>query len=181
MQRSGPASPDLFAQFISDGNDPGLDLPRTFVEQLQSFMALSSQLKTSEPATNPELLQQLSTLLRITIRKVSKTHPDGISMFGTTTLFGSTLILIAELKGVFGESGCDPSVQAGYSMKQMWIQNDASSTSHSHIMAISHDFSDLKYVTDAVVQPLSLQVAARGCVFSELCLRTKSLSKHLRT
>ena len=29
-------------------------------------------------------------------------------------------------------------------MKQMWIQNDVSST--------SHDFSDLKYVTDAVVQ-----------------------------
>ena len=79
MQRSGPASPDLFAQFISDGNDPGLDLPRTFVEQLQSFMALSSQLKTSEPATNPELLRQLSTLLGITIRKVSKTHSDGLA------------------------------------------------------------------------------------------------------
>ena len=29
-------------------------------------------------------------------------------------------------------------------MKQMWIQNDVSST--------SHDFSDLKYMTDAVVQ-----------------------------
>ena len=79
MQRIAPPVQifhPIFAQFISDGNE---DLPRTFMEQVQSFMALFSQLKTSEPATNPELLRQLSTLLGITIRKVSKTHPDGLT------------------------------------------------------------------------------------------------------
>jgi len=44
----------IFEQFIRDANDPHLDLPREFLIQIQEFMSFASQLKTSEPASNPE-------------------------------------------------------------------------------------------------------------------------------
>ena len=79
----------IFEQFISDANDPHLDLPREFLIQVQEFMFFASQLKTSESASNPEWRQLLSKLLKIGIHEdqnADGTHADGISTIDITAL-----------------------------------------------------------------------------------------------
>ena len=84
-------------------------------------MSFTSQLKPSEQSSNPQLLQQLSGLSEVTIREVANadsTRPDGMSMFDIPGLDESAPLLVAELKRVLGDGGCDPSIQAGCSMRR---------------------------------------------------------------
>ena len=104
----------IFKQFISDANDPHLDLPREFLIQVQEFVSFTSQRKTSEPASNPEWRQFLSKLSKVGIHgdhNADGTHPDGISTIDITALGESVPFFIWEYKRILGEGGCDPSVQ----------------------------------------------------------------------
>ncbi|KDR70253.1 hypothetical protein GALMADRAFT_76370, partial [Galerina marginata CBS 339.88] len=119
----------IFGQFIGDANDPDLDLPREFLIQVQEFMAFASLLKTSEPASNPEWRQLLSKLLDIGIHETQNadgTRSDAISTIDITTLGESAPLFVCEYKGILGEGGCDPSIQAGCSMRRAWIRRDRS-------------------------------------------------------
>ncbi|PPQ86502.1 hypothetical protein CVT25_008247 [Psilocybe cyanescens] len=106
-------------------------------------MSFISQLKTLEPASNPEWRQLLSKLLKVGIhedRNADGTRTGGISTIDITALGESVPFIIWEYKRILGEGSCDPSVQANCSMRRAWIQRDVGCASHLRIKIISHEF-----------------------------------------
>ena len=81
---------------------------------------------------NEGVRQHLRRILNADVHE--EPNPDGTNADGIITLqIGNAHItsLIIELKRELGESGCDPSTQAGLSMKHSWV--DPSVSNHHYI------------------------------------------------
>ncbi|KAF8955828.1 hypothetical protein BDZ97DRAFT_1926207 [Flammula alnicola] len=117
----------IFEQFSHDYSDPNLELSREFLLQVRDLMSFASQLQPSEVPSNATWRLLLSRLLGISVQDVENpdtTHTDGIALVNITDLGETVPFFFSELKNNLGEGGCDPSIQAGCSMRRAWVQSD---------------------------------------------------------
>lgn len=88
-------------------------------------MHVLSAIGTSESQRNPEIRKKLSEIMGLDIRVES--NNDGTSADGVVIYIVNNIhipLLIAEFKREMGDGGCDPSTQAGMTMRRSWIQAD---------------------------------------------------------
>jgi hypothetical protein len=90
-------------------------------------MHLLSVIDTLEPKPNAEIRTKLTEILGLDVHEepnVDKSSADGVHMFIVDQM--RLPLLIVELKRELGDGGCDPSTQAGLSMRRSWIQDKVS-------------------------------------------------------
>lgn len=118
-------------------------------------MHLLSIISASELKRNAEIRTKLTEILGLDIHEepnIDKSSADGVYMFIVNKLH--LPLLIMELKRELGDSTCDPSTQAGLTMRRSWIQDDVSPISirsSPHVLFFFH--SDRELEISAVVLP----------------------------
>lgn len=124
----------IFSRFLRMANDEKTDLSPEVLERVRDYMNFASSIKRNENQTNVKYRQELTKVLGITINEeldADKTSTDGGVMVDVGD-YERIAPLLVELKCIFGEGGCDPSIQAGYSMRRSWIQPYVSYHLYSH-------------------------------------------------
>ena len=130
----------IFDDFIHLVNDLGVqptpdDLKK--VQELMDYAAEVGRVEEGNGRYNEGLRERLRRILQLDIHV--EPNLDATSADGVITLqVGDARIafLILELKRELGEGGCDPSLQAGLSMKRSWI-NPSVSNNHIHLDLMS--------------------------------------------
>jgi hypothetical protein len=130
----------IFDDFIHLVNDPGVqptpdDLKK--VQELMDYAAEVGRVEEGNGGYNEGLRGRLRRILQLDVHV--EPNLDATSADGVITLqVGDARIafLILELKRELGEGGCDPSLQAGLSMKRSWI-NPSVSNNHIHLDLMS--------------------------------------------
>jgi len=120
----------IFDEFIHFVNDP--DTQPTFqdlkdVEELMYFMSQVGRKEGGPDGYNDGVRRCLRRILNAEVHQGP--NSDGTSADGVITLqIGDAHItsLIIELKRELSEGGCDPSTQAGLSMKRSWVDPSVS-------------------------------------------------------
>ena len=115
----------IFDDFIHFVNDPDVQPTADDLKNVQELMYFASEVGRKEDrhdGHNDGLRELLRRILQAEVHEESNddgTRPDGI----ITLQIGDARIafLILELKRELGEGGCDPTIQAGLSMKHSWI------------------------------------------------------------
>jgi hypothetical protein len=80
-------------------------------------MANACNLGYSERSSNHSMWEQLTDILQYPVESYNDdTSPDGVIMFSHSE--ARTPMVIAEYKRTLGEGECDPSIQAGNSMRE---------------------------------------------------------------
>ena len=111
----------LFAHLLRDASHQPSQSDIMGVQELFQY----NRVVVPEETRNAELLPIFARLLGCAIGTYS--NPDGTAPDGmyTISIDGMTLpALVIELKDELGDGGCDPSTQAGHSMRRTWIQDD---------------------------------------------------------
>jgi len=124
----------IFDNFIHLVNDPDVqptpdDLKK--IQELMYYAAEVGRVEEGKDGYNEGLHERLRHILQDDVHV--EPNLDATSADGVITLqVGDAHIafLILELKRELGEGGCDPSLQAGLSMKRSWI---IPSVSNNHI------------------------------------------------
>lgn len=121
----------IFDDFIHLVNDPDVQPTVDDLKNVQELMYFASEVGRLEDQNNEGLRHRLRCILQADVH--DEPNPDGTKPDGVVTLqIGDARIayLVIELKRELGEGGCDPSLQAGLSMKRSWIDP---SVSHNRI------------------------------------------------
>ena len=111
----------LFTRLLRDASHQPLQSDIMGVQELFQY----NRVVVPEETRNAELLPIFARLLGCAIGTYS--NPDGTAPDGmyTISIDGMTLpALVIELKNELGDGECDPSTQAGHSMRRAWIQDD---------------------------------------------------------
>ena len=116
----------IFDDFIHLVNDP--DFQPTVddikhVQELMYFALVVGRIEEGQSGLNQGLRMRLRRILQAEVHV--EPNDDGTKADGVITLQigdGRIMYLILELKRELGEGGCDPTTQAGLSMKRSWIE-----------------------------------------------------------
>ncbi|RXW24486.1 hypothetical protein EST38_g1381 [Candolleomyces aberdarensis] len=127
LSRAGPPLEifhPIFRLFLGLVRDPSHQPLPSDILGIQELFHYNSTI-IAESTRNSELLPLFAKLLGCTIAQY--VNPDGTipdAMY-VISVDGMTLAaLVLELRNELGDGGCDPSTQAGHSMRCTWIQND---------------------------------------------------------
>lgn len=111
-----------FRHFL-DGLKSDLAPPDDIIRQTVEYMKAASAIYKSEQQRRKALSPLLCAILDVNIQSIlndDKTNPNGIAeMVKNMLLF---LIFLEEIKNEVGDSGSDPSTQAGLSAGRCWAQ-----------------------------------------------------------
>jgi hypothetical protein len=116
----------IFDDFIHLVNDPDFQPTVDDIKDVQELMYFASEVGRKEEGQggfNEGLRKRLRRILQAEVHV--EPNDDGTEADGVITLqIGDDRIkfLILELKREVGEGGCDPTTQAGLSMKRSWIE-----------------------------------------------------------
>lgn len=115
----------IFDDFIYLVNDPDFQPTVDDIKYVQELMYFASEVGRKEEGQDG-LNEGLRKCLRRILQAEVHVEPngDGTEADGVITLqIGDVriMLLILELKRELGEGGCDPTTQAGLSMKRSWI------------------------------------------------------------
>lgn len=119
----------IFERFTQLLGDPLFQPEIEDLLKTRNLMHLLSSIGDQESARNCSILNHLSEMLEIGEFEISNqdtSKPDGISAIRVDGVYIPLFLL--ELQEEFGEGGCDPSTQAGLSMRRSWIQHDVGLT-----------------------------------------------------
>ena len=108
----------VFQEFLQCIHDPGFKPDESAVEYALKLMFLCSAIHPSEDAALPQLRTLLGKLLGGCVVQKMSTNlctPDGIMTIERGDL--QIPLFLLEYKRSIGEGGCDPSVQAAYSLQ----------------------------------------------------------------
>ena len=117
----------VFAGFLHLIHDENLQLTNQDLEHARELLSYAAMVGEAEIARNAEIRKILSRILQLPVHEepnTDRTSADGVHVL----VVGDVRIplLIMELKRELGEGGCDPSTQAGITMRRSWIQEDVS-------------------------------------------------------
>ncbi|KAF8965900.1 hypothetical protein BDZ97DRAFT_1729574 [Flammula alnicola] len=118
----------IFDQFIQLVSDPSVQPTNDEVRQAQELMHLLSAIGTQEPNRSSVIRAntKLMEILQVDVRP--EPHTDGTSTdCGIQVLLVNNIripLFIMVLNRELGDAGCDPSTQAGLTMRRSWIQKD---------------------------------------------------------
>ena len=131
----------IFDDFIHLVNDPGVQPTPDDLKKVQELMYYAAEVGRVEEEGKGGYNEGLCERLRHIVQDDVHLEPnsDATSADGVITLQVSDariVFLILELKRELGEGGCDPSLQAGLSMKRSWI-NPSVSNNHIHLDLMS--------------------------------------------
>lgn len=131
----------IFDYFLQTVINPDIQPTIEDLENVQDLMDHGSQVGLKEEGTrgyNQQVRKRLRKILKADLHE--EPNPDGTRPDGVVTLQrddARIAYLILELKRELGDGGCDPTTQAGLSMKRSWIDSDVS---HNHVL-----FNTLSY------------------------------------
>ena len=115
----------IFNDFIHFINDPDVQPTADDLKNVQELMYFASEVGRMEDrhdGRNEGLRERLRRILQTEVHEEPNTDgtiPDGIITLQIDD--ARIAFLILELKQELGEGGCDPTTQAGLSMKRSWI------------------------------------------------------------
>ena len=121
----------IFQQFMDGTTDPEIKPDDDIVDHVLRLMSRSSQLFASEDAVLSQLRLLFTDLLKHPVSQAisgTSRNPNGI-VFGRGEKHEIPMLLF-EYKRSMGEGGCDPSVQAAYSLLD-FLQKDDVRTFHT--------------------------------------------------
>lgn len=130
----------IFDDFIHLVIDPGVQPTLNDLQKVQELMYYAAEVGQAEEGKggyNKGLCKRLRHILQDNVHM--EPNSDATSADGVITLqVGDARIafLILELKRELSEASCDPSFQAGLSMKRSWI-NPSVSNNHIHLDLMS--------------------------------------------
>ena len=117
----------IFGDFIYLVNDPDFQPTVDDIKDVQELMYFASEvgrMEEGQHGLNEGLRKRLRRILQAGVHV--EPNNDGTKADGVITLqIGDERIvfLILELKRELGEGGCDPTTQAGLSLKRSWIEH----------------------------------------------------------
>ena len=118
----------IFAKFLNLVENPKLS--NKDIELVGQFLYLLSEVSSSVGnQQNAEIRQILRQILELDIVEepnTDKTSADGVYMITVGSECIRVPLWFLERKKELGAGGCDPSIQAGLSMRRSWIQPDVS-------------------------------------------------------
>lgn len=166
----------VFKQFVHEANDARVQPTDAFIGKTQDFIKFCSLIQTSEEQSNIEAREWLSELLGTPVvcnKNEGNMSSDGVIML--TIQDNEFPIMILERTKMIGEGACDPSIQAGLSMRRAWIQDGVNLSDLAFVVFLTCSRSDVPSETSAVVQPFSLLLEAPGFAFWVVCSQMRSL------
>jgi hypothetical protein len=109
---------DIFNRRLSD---QAADIEPEFVRRIGDFVDASSAIYSNETTRNEALRSILEKILGADFDPIENKYCTVADGAFTISVGGMDLnILIWESKNEIGEGGCDPSTQAGLSMREIW-------------------------------------------------------------
>lgn len=118
----------IFQQFTREANDSTIVPPDDMLKMVQDFMYCVCEISSGELGSNAKIRPLLSKILKLAIHSEPNDDNSSADAVFMMDLDGIRFpVLLVELKRVLGEGGCDPSIQAGNSMRQALKQANVSS------------------------------------------------------
>lgn len=118
----------VFAEFLHLVHDDSVQPTIQDIEHVRDLLHYAAIVgMVLEEPRNAVIRKKLRKILQLPVHEepnTDRTSADGVHMISVGDV--RIPLLIVELKRELGDGGCDPTTQAGITMRRSWIQSDVS-------------------------------------------------------